>query len=66
MEVNKVEEREINKIVVEEVLMEDSLRAGKKNFNIPMKRVAGQRGPDVSSDVELWEQFSTVGNRKRK
>jgi uncharacterized protein YheU (UPF0270 family) len=65
MEVNKVEEREINNIVVEEVLIEDTDYEQKENkFEIPMRRVAVQTGPELSSEEKLKAQFSTVGNRK--
>jgi hypothetical protein len=36
----------------------------KNMISKPEKRVAGETGPELSSDEELTAQFSTVSNRK--
>jgi hypothetical protein len=57
MEVEAMEEGEIN----EEVVMEDVDYAELKNKIVkPKKRVAGETGPELSSEEELMAQFSTV------
>jgi predicted metal-dependent hydrolase len=67
MEVNTMEEGEINDVAGEEVVMEDMDYAKVKNKVIkPKTRVAGETGPELSSDEELRALFSTVGNRKKK
>jgi hypothetical protein len=66
MEVNTMEEGEINDIVGEEVVMKDMDYATLKNKVMkPQKRVAGDTGPELSSDEELRAQFSTVRNDKK-
>jgi hypothetical protein len=65
MEVEGTEEGEINDEDGEEVVMEDMDCAKlKNNFVKPKKRVAGETGPELSSDVELMAKFSTVSSRK--
>jgi hypothetical protein len=62
-----MEEGEINDEAGEEVVMEDMDYAELKNkFVKPMKRVAGETGPELSSEEELMAQFITVRNRKDK
>jgi hypothetical protein len=66
MEVNTMEEGEMNDIVGEEVVMEDMDNAKLKNKVFkPKTRVAGETGPELSSDEKLRAQFSTVRNRKK-
>jgi hypothetical protein len=60
-------EGEINDIAGEEGVMKDMDYAKVKNKVIkPEKRVAGETGPDLSSDEELKTQFSIVRNHKKK
>jgi hypothetical protein len=67
MELNTTEEGEINDLAGEEVVMED-IDYAKVKINVikPKKRVAGETGPERSSDEELRSQFSTVRNRKKQ
>jgi hypothetical protein len=61
MEVEAMEEGEITDEAGEEVVMEDMDYAELKNkFAEPKKRVAGETGPELSSEEELMAQFSTV------
>jgi hypothetical protein len=61
MEANTMEEGEIYYIVGEEVVIEDMDYAKLKNKVIkPKKKVAGETGPELSSDEQLTAQFSTV------
>jgi hypothetical protein len=47
--------------------MEDMDYAELKNkFVNPKKRVAGETGPELSSEEELMAQFSTVRSRKNQ
>jgi hypothetical protein len=63
MEVEAKEEGEIN----EEVVKEDVDYVELKNkFVKPKKRVAGETGPELSSEEELMAQFSTVRSRKNQ
>jgi hypothetical protein len=65
MEVNTMEEREINDIAGEEVVIEDMDYAKVKNKVIkPKERVGGETGPELSSGEELRALLSTVRNRK--
>jgi hypothetical protein len=65
MEVEAMEEGEINDEAGEEVVLEDMDYAELKNkFVKPKKRVAGETGPELSSEKELMAQFSTVRSRK--
>jgi hypothetical protein len=67
MEVEAMEEGEINDEAGEEVVMEDMDYAELKNtFVKPNKGVAGETGPELSSEEELMAQFSTVRSRKTK
>jgi hypothetical protein len=66
MQVNTMEQREINGVVREEVVLEDMDHAKLKNKVIkPKRRVEGETGPELSSDEELRAQFSTVRHRKK-
>jgi hypothetical protein len=66
MEVYTMEEGEINEVNGEEAVMDDMDYAKVNNKVIkPKKMVAGETGPELSSDEELRAQFSTVRNRKR-
>jgi hypothetical protein len=66
MEVEAMEEREINDEAWEEVVMEDTDYTELKNkFVKPKKRVAGETGPELSSE-KLMAQFSTVRSRKKQ
>jgi hypothetical protein len=54
VEVNTMEEREISDVTGEEVVMEGMDDAKVKNKVMkPKKRVAGEAGPELSSDEEL-------------
>jgi hypothetical protein len=67
MEVEAMEEGEINDEAWEEVVMEDMDYAELKNkFVKPKRRVAGETGPELSSEVELMAQFSTVRSHKNQ
>jgi hypothetical protein len=67
MEVKAMEEGEINDEAGEEVVMEDMDYAElKSKFVKPKKRVAGETGPELSSEEELMAQFSTVRSRKNQ
>jgi hypothetical protein len=67
MEVEAMEEGEINDEAGEEVVMEDKdYTELKNNFVKPKKRVAGETGPELSSEEELMTQFSTVKSRKNQ
>jgi hypothetical protein len=67
MEVEAMEEGEINDEAGEEVVMEDMDYAELKNkFVKPKKTVAGETGPELSSEEELMAQFSTVRSRKNQ
>jgi hypothetical protein len=58
MEVNTMEEVEINNVIEEEVVMEDTDYAKLKNKVMkPKKRIAGESGPEFSSDEDLRAQF---------
>jgi hypothetical protein len=60
-----MEEGEINDEAGEEVVMEDLAYAELKNkFVKPKTRVAGETGPELSSEEELMAQFSTVRSRE--
>jgi hypothetical protein len=60
-------EGEINDEAGEEVVMEDMDYAELKNkFVKTKKRVAGETGPELSSEEELMAQFSTVRSRKNQ
>jgi hypothetical protein len=58
-----MEEGEVNDDVGEEVVMEDM---DYTEFLKPKKRVAGETGPELSSEEELMAQFSNVRSRKNK
>jgi hypothetical protein len=67
MEVEAMGEGEINDKAGEEVVMEVMDYAELKNkFMKPKKRVAGETGPELSSEEELRAQFSTVRSRKNQ
>jgi hypothetical protein len=67
MEVEAMEEGEISDEAGEEVEMEDMDYAELRNkFVKPMKRVAGETGPEFSSEEELMAQFSNVRSRKNQ
>jgi hypothetical protein len=62
-----MEEGEINDEAGEEVVMEDMDYAELMNkFVKPKKRVAGETGPELSSEEEPMAQFSTVRSRKNQ
>jgi hypothetical protein len=64
MEVDEMEEEEINDEAAEEVEMDDKEYAKLRNKVVkPTKRVAGEAGPELSSEEELMTQFSTVRSR---
>jgi hypothetical protein len=66
IEVNTIKVGEINGVVGEEVVMEDMDYTKLKNkVTKPKKRVAGETGPELSSDEELRAQFSTARNSKK-
>jgi hypothetical protein len=59
MEVNAIEEEEINDVAVEEVVTGDMDYAKVKNkFIKPKKAVAGEPGPELSSDEEVRAQLT--------
>jgi hypothetical protein len=65
MEVEAMEEGEINDEAGEEVVMEDMDYGELKNkFVKPKKRVAGETGPELSSEEKLMAQFSNVRSCK--
>jgi hypothetical protein len=65
MKVEAMEEGEINDEAGEEEVMEDMDYSELKNkFFEPKKRVAGETGPELSSEEELTAQFSTVRSRE--
>jgi hypothetical protein len=67
MEVEAMEQGEINDEAGGKVVMEDMVYAELKNkFDKPKKRVAGETGPELSSEEELMAQFSTVRSRKKQ
>jgi hypothetical protein len=67
MEVEAMEEGEINDEAGEEVVMEYMNYTELKNkFVKPKKRVAGETGPELSSEEELMAQFSTARSRKNQ
>jgi hypothetical protein len=67
MEVEAMEEGEINDEAGEEVVMEDmDYTELKNNFVQLKKRVAGETGPELSSEEELTAQFSTVRSCKNQ
>jgi hypothetical protein len=67
MEVEDMEEGEINDEAGEEVVMEGMDYAELKNMFVkPKKRVAGETGPELSSEEELMAQFSTMSSRKHQ
>jgi hypothetical protein len=62
-----MEEGEINDEAGEEVVMEDMDYAELKNkFFKTKKRVAGETGPELSSEEELMAQFSTMRSCKNQ
>jgi hypothetical protein len=61
MEVETMQEGEINDEAGEEVEMEDMGKYDKSK-----KRVAGETGPEWSSEEELMAQFSTVRSRENQ
>jgi hypothetical protein len=65
MEVEAKEEGEINDEAGEEVVMED-MDYTELKFVKPKKRVAGETGPELSSEEELMAQFSTVRSRRNQ
>jgi hypothetical protein len=66
MEVNVMKEGENNDETGEELVMEDMDYAKLKNKVVkPNKRIAGERGTELSSEEELRAQFSTVKRRKK-
>jgi hypothetical protein len=61
MEVEAMEGGQINVEAGEELVTEDMDYAELKNkFVRPKKRVAGETGPELSSEEELMAQFSTA------
>jgi hypothetical protein len=67
MEVEAMEEGELNDESWEAVVMEDMDYAELKNkFVKPKKRVAGETGPELSSEGKLKAKFSTVRSRKNQ
>jgi hypothetical protein len=67
MEVEAMEIGEINDEAGEEVVMKDMDDAELKNWFVKTKkRVAGETGPELSSEEELIAQFSTVRSRKNE
>jgi hypothetical protein len=62
-----MEEREVSDEAGEEMVMEDmDYQELKNNFVKPKKRVAEERGRELSSEEELMAQFSTVRGRKNQ
>jgi hypothetical protein len=67
MEVEAMEEGELFDESGDEVVMEDIDYAELKNkFMKPKKRVAGETGPELSSEEEQVAQFCTVRSRKNR
>jgi hypothetical protein len=66
MEVEAMEEGEINDEAGEEVMEDMDCAELKNKFEKPRKRVAGETGPELSSEEELMAQFSTVRSRKNQ
>jgi hypothetical protein len=65
-EVNKMKKGEINDIAGEDVVMKDMDCIKIKSKVIKQeKRVAGETGPELSSDEKLRVQFSIVRNHKK-
>jgi hypothetical protein len=62
-----MEEGEINDEAGEEMVMEDMDYTELKNkFVKPKKRVAGETGPELSSEEELMAQFSAARSRENQ
>jgi hypothetical protein len=67
MEVKTMEEGEINDVDGEEMVMGDNDYAKLKNkFIKPKKRVAGETGPQLSSEEELKAQSKEIFRQWRK
>jgi hypothetical protein len=66
MKINTMEEEEIIDVAGEKEVMEAMDYAKVRNTVIkPKKRVAGETGPELSSDEELRAQFIIVRNRRK-
>jgi hypothetical protein len=67
MEVEAMKDEEISDEAGEDVVMEDMDYAELKNrFVKPKRMVAGETGPELSSEEAMMAQFSTVGSCKNQ